>query len=174
MAKPLAHSSPPPPLRFGPGAAPLTGFHHSTDERDLDDPAHVIEPYTVRTSGRWDALFDAPPTQKGSKGVRILAASYGKRDGDVLSNGEVGLGLRWVEEGDDESEARWGWIWGELEEGSGSDEDEDEEGDEVKEKEQPFFKGVMLIRAKKEEEDDNDENGADEALEVKAKKEKTD
>lgn len=67
----------------------------------MDSSIH--EPYTLVASSRWDALFDAPA---GTKGVKVLAASYGVRDGEMLSNREVGLGIKYVEEGEDVREAR--------------------------------------------------------------------
>ena len=166
----------------------VAGFHHSSDERDLDDPS-IHEPYAMVASSRWDALFDAPA---GSKDVKVLAASYGVRDGEILSKGEVGLGIKWVEEGEDVREARvsfispssfvrspsfgdeltlsllsrvrhyqWAWIGGELEEQDDDEEDADEEAGEKEDL--PRYKGVHLVRAPKEE-DDEDDAGVDIAV----------
>lgn len=98
-----------------------TGFHHATDEEDRDD-LELRERYILRTSGRWDALFD--PEGDAHHSVKIHDATYGT--GRDAYDGVLAFGISWADKGA-EQEPRYGWIWGELEYES---EDEDEEYDD--------------------------------------------
>lgn len=171
--------SPVPPLPSGRGAALLislpfpfcsscgvsvdgAGFHHHTDEEELQDPLTAASHYALQTSALWDVLFDATPSADDEKRpVVVREATYGLRTEDGES--AVGLGIKWARKAavaGAKDEGGWAWIWGELDGWDDDDDEGDDDGADAEAKEpkavQKRFKGVHLAKLVEDADDDDE------------------